>query len=678
MNRLQFETSPYLLQHKNNPVEWFSWDDEAFAKAKAEDKPIFLSIGYSSCHWCHVMERESFENKEIAEYLNENFVSIKVDREERPDVDNIYMNYVQMISGSGGWPLSVFLTPDKLPFFGGTYFPPDDRGNRPGFKKLLTLIYEAYKNQKAEILSKEGEIKNALHNMANLNLKEGTFEFADFEAAYIKIKDTYDQVWGGFGSAPKFPSVSILLYLLRYYHLTKDEAALEMVENSLLQMGAGGMYDQIGGGFSRYSTDERWTFPHFEKMLYDNALLSRLYLETYQATQNAYYLVMAEDIFDFLLRDMKDASGGFYSAIDADSEGVEGKYYIYNYDELKAFLNEEEFNAAVKFYNLHESGNFEGSNIFTARANITEISAELGYTEGELLDLISSVRSKIFADREKRVKPSTDDKILTSWNGLLLSSLSLAYSITGKKRYLDNSSELAEFIWSKCYKNGVLYHSYKNGETKYQGYLDNYSFVAEGFTELYCATFNEEYLQKAGTLMDIAVTRFYDKAAGNFFYTDENSGDLLLRSKDLYDNALPSGNSAAIHSLIKLNVLLDKPEYTEYAKRNISKIKELAIKYPSGFAYALMGALLAFNGLKEIAVVAADDQALNKFTRLYYNEYLPFAVFAAKTNNSATRLTLLHDKKLLHENCTVYVCENYTCKEPVSSIEELKANLIMQ
>lgn len=678
MNKLQFETSPYLLQHKNNPVYWFSWGEDAFKAAKDADKPIFLSIGYSACHWCHVMERESFENEEIADYLNKNFISIKVDREERPDVDNIYMNYVQLISGSGGWPLSVFLTPERIPFFGGTYFPPDDRYGRPGFPKLLSLVYDAYKNQKEEIYSKEEEIKNSLRGMANLSAQEESFEFSDFEDAYKKLKDSYDQVWGGFGTAPKFPSFSILTFLLRYYCVTKNEEALDMVENSLLQMSAGGIYDQIGGGFARYSTDERWTVPHFEKMLYDNALLSRLYLETFQATQNAAYLAVAEDIFDFLLREMRDPSGAFYSAIDADSEGVEGKYYVYGYEELKSILTEEEFNAAVKFYNISEEGNFEGKNIFTSRANIGLIAAELGITEFEISDLIGGVRDKIFAHREGRIKPAIDDKILTNWNGLLLSSFSLAYGITGKKKYLDAAEHLADFIWDKCYKNDTLYHSYKNGTLKYQGYLDNYSFVSEGLINLYTASFKEEYLEKAGKLVEIIVARFYDDKEGNFFYSDKSSQDLILRSKDLYDNAIPSGNSAAILALLKLSILLNKPEYFQIAKKNIGGLKGLAVKYPNGFAYLLTSALTEFNGLKEIAVVASDIQEMNKFLRLYYNEFFPFAVSAGKLNSENSNLELLNNKNLIHQKTSIYVCENFSCKEPVSTFEELKKTLVMQ
>ncbi|HEX2983090.1 MAG TPA: thioredoxin domain-containing protein, partial [Ignavibacteriales bacterium] len=562
---------------------------------------------------------------------------------------------------------------------GGTYFPPDDRYGRPGFPKLLALIYDAYKNQKDEIYSKKEEIRNSLIGMTALSSEENAFEFSDFDEAFNKIKDSYDQIWGGFGGAPKFPSFSILTFLLRYYSITKNEDALEMAENSLLQMSGGGIYDPIGGGFARYSTDERWTVPHFEKMLYDNALLSRLYLEAFQVTQNAYYLGIAEDIFTFLFREMRDQTGAFYSAIDADSESVEGKFYVYTYDELKSILTETEFNAAVKYFNLHEEGNFDGANVFTARSSIDSLAAEINITEIETAELIGQIRNKIFAHREGRTKPAIDDKILTNWNALLLSSFSLAYGITGKKKYLEAASQLGDFIWNACFKDETLYHSYKTGTLKHPGYLDNYSFLAEGFINLYTATFDGEHLERAGKLAEIIVNRFYDEKEGNFFYADKSAKDLILRAKDLYDNAIPSGNSTAILVLQRLSILLNKPEYMELVKRNLSGLKKLAVKYPNGFAYFLTGALAGFNGLKEIAVIASDALEMNKILRLYHNEFFPFTALAGKLNSEKSGLELLSGKELAEgSSLAIFVCENYSCKEPVHTFEELKSTIVMQ
>ncbi len=676
MNRLQNETSPYLLQHKDNPVDWHPWGKEALKKALVEDKPILLSIGYSACHWCHVMEHESFENEKISGMMNQLFINIKVDREERPDIDQIYMNYVQMTTGHGGWPLTVFLTPNLVPFYGGTYFPPIDKYGRPGFPRILKLVAETYQTKKEEIFNSEKEIIKSISGRSESIKGYGVYEDVDFDNAFNNIKKTYDEKWGGFGSAPKFPGSMTHQYLLRYFKKTGNVKALEMVEHSLTIMAKGGMYDQVGGGFHRYSTDDEWLVPHFEKMLYDNALLSRLYLEAYQTTQNNFYLFVAQDILHYIMKEMTDESGGFYSAQDADSEGEEGKFFIWKENELNSFLDETEQKITKKYFGITTEGNFEGENILTTRNSKEMLADELGVSLDYLNKKILSIRSLMYNYREKRVKPGTDDKILTSWNALMLNSFALAYGITSNNDFLQAAIKNASFIWDKCFRDNTLFHSYKNGELKYKGYLDNYTYTAEAFIKLYEVTFDELWLERADTLMQIILNRFYDKNSYDFYYTEESSEDLIIRTKDLHDGALPGGNSVAYFVMLKLGIYLNNDNYRQIAAEGLKNMQQVIIKYPTSFSYLLITALFEYIKIDEIAVIAKDENEKNKVINSFHTKFFPFTIVAGKISGNESKLELFNNRNMIENKSTYYVCRNYTCDTPVNSFEKVEQQLL--
>lgn len=670
MNRLQFENSPYLLQHKNNPVDWYPWGEEAILKSKETDRPILLSIGYSACHWCHVMEHESFENENIAEQMNQLFINIKVDREERPDIDQIYMNYVQMTAGHGGWPLTVFLTPNLVPFFGGTYFPPVDKFGRPGFTKILKIVSETYKAKKIEILNSEDEIKKSISRMSTSLKGFGKFEDSDFDTAFNIIESNYDKKWGGFGNAPKFPGSMTHQFLLRYYYKTGNVKSLEMVEHSLKMMAQGGMYDQIGGGFHRYSTDNEWLVPHFEKMLYDNALLSRLYLETYQLTKKEFYLDVAEDILNYIMKEMTDECGGFYSAQDADSEGVEGKFFVWNTDELESFLSEEQIQMAKEFYGITVEGNFEGANILTSYEDKTKLAEKHSISIEKLEEELSVIRSLMYNYREKRIKPGTDDKILTSWNALMLYSFALAFGTTSNEKYLDAAINTADFIWKKCFKDDILYHSYKNGKLKFKGYLDNYAYSAEAFIKLYEITFDEKWLKRGDVLTKIILNRFYDEKSKDFYYTEEKTEELIIRTKDLHDGALPSGNSVAFTVLQKLGIYFNNNLYKQIASDGLRNMQQVIIKYPTSFSYLLIAALYDKVLIDELAIVADSNEEINKAIHSLHNRFIPFQISAGKLAEKKSSIVLLKDRNLINNKTTYFVCKNYTCNLPVNKFEE--------
>jgi len=672
MNQLQFETSPYLLQHKNNPVDWFPWGEEAFKRAKKFDKPILLSIGYSACHWCHVMAHESFENESIASLMNEYFINIKVDREERPDVDSVYMNYVQLTTGSGGWPLTVFLTPDLIPFYGGTYFPPTDKYNRPGFPRVLKSISQTYKSKKDEIRNQSEKIIKALESFSEIKSGPNQLAFQDYDRAFQNIIKNYDEKFGGFGKAPKFPGSMTLMFLLEYYSVTKNNKALEVVENSLRQMARGGMYDQLGGGFHRYSTDAEWLIPHFEKMLYDNALLSRLYLECYQLTKNKFYLQIADETLQYLIKKMPDNSGGFYSAQDADSEGEEGKYYVWDYDELKNTLSENELRIAKKVWEISPEGNFEGKNILTNKNNHGSANKELKMNAAAFEVELEALKNKLFNLREKRIKPGLDDKILVNWNSLAITSFALAYGITGNSEYLKTAIVAGEFIWAKCFPNEILFHAFKNEKAKIPGYIDDYSFLIEAYISLYQQTFDEIWLLRADRLNNLLLEKFYDPVKEEFYLTDEQSNELFIRVKDIYDNALPSGVSVAVSNLIRLSVYLNKPEYHEIAEKYISKMSPMFIEYPLSFSYLLSAGYRLLRKPKEIALIYDSAQSKQQFLREYFNQYHPNSSLAGKNEKEESSLEIFTDKVLLENSAiTIYVCENYLCKQPVISIDEM-------
>lgn len=594
-NRLITEKSPYLLQHAYNPVDWYPWGKEAFDKAKNENKPIFLSIGYSVCHWCHVMAKESFEDNEVAEVLNRDFISIKVDKEERPDIDTVYMNVCQILTGQGGWPTTIIMTPDQKPFFAGTYFPKKAVYGRPGLLDILEAIKKGWKQEK-ETLIKTGE-----HIVSLLNEEDNQFiteESPDKQneiendieleekansliiSAKHFFEESFDERYGGFGKSPKFPTPHHLLLLLKLYEKEKNEHSLEMVEKTLKQMYRGGIYDHIGGGFCRYSTDQQWLVPHFEKMLYDNALLSLAYIETFKLTGEELYMEIVQDTLDYILREMTNEKGGFYSAQDADSEGKEGKYYLFQPEEILQVLGKERGESFCKEFDITENGNFEGDNIPNLLKNSKFQLSSKDFQEE---------KKKIYEYRLNRMRLHKDDKILTAWNGMMITAFSQAYAIFGKRAYLEAAEKTAGFIVEKMTKSdGTLHVHYRNSEAVGSGYLDDYAYCVWGFIELYEASHRVIYLQNALDYNKIMLEEFWDEKEGGFFFTSNDSEKLISRPKETYDGAIPSGNSVAAYNLIRLARKMENSELEELAKRQVQFLLKAAKKYPSGHSFALL------------------------------------------------------------------------------------------
>ncbi len=558
-NKLANEKSPYLLQHASNPVDWYPWNDEAFEKAKQEDKPVFLSIGYSTCHWCHVMEHESFEDEKVAELMNDTFVSIKVDREERPDIDGIYMTVCQMLTGGGGWPLTIIMTPDKKPFFAGTYFPKSNRFGRAGLLEIIPQIKDYWLNKKDEILRSTDQISLALTKTGDKK-NPGELNEKTFDRAFNDFKNRYDSKFGGFGSAPKFPSPHNLLFLLRYWKRTGNSGAIEMVKKTLTEMRRGGIYDHLGYGFHRYSTDQQWLVPHFEKMLYDQALLIIAYIEAYQVTKDEIFKNTAKEIIEYVIRDMTSPEGGFYSAEDADSEKEEGKFYLWDESELRDILKDEA-DLFIKVFNCEKGGNWvdhtiggaPGTNILHLDKSLKELSKDTGIKVEELKNKIKSAREKLFKTREKRVHPYKDDKILTDWNGLMISALSKAAQTFDEVKYSKAAEKAVKFIEDNLtLKNGRLLHRFREGEAGLPAHVDDYSFLIAGLLDLYETDFDVNYLKIAVSLQQTQIDHYWDNENGGFFFTSDDGEKLLFRQKEIYDGAIPSGNSVALINLLKL------------------------------------------------------------------------------------------------------------------------------
>src|SRR5215213_5248345 len=580
-NRLAHETSPYLLQHKDNPVEWYPWGEEALRRAREEDKPILLSVGYSACHWCHVMERESFEDEATARIMNEHFVNIKVDREERPDIDSIYMSAVQALTRHGGWPMTVFLTPDGAPFYGGTYFPPAPRGGLPSFQQVLLSLAEAYENRRGEVEKSAESVREYLQAAAGAAIPKSAVGTELLDGAAASLSGELDRRFGGFGGAPKFPQAMNLEVLLRHHHRTGDRDALSGVEVTLRAMANGGIYDQLGGGFARYSVDRYWLVPHFEKMLYDNALLSLLYLETYQATGDAFYRRIAEETLDYVLRDMTSEDGGFYSAEDADSEGVEGKFYVWTPEELESALGPDEASLAARYWDVTEQGNFEGRNILHVPLPPEAVAGEFGLTSEELRERIVENRGKLFAVREKRTRPGRDEKILAAWNGLMLRSFAFAARVTGREDYREAAVKNATFIVEKMKGDGRIHRSYKDGRARFNGYLEDYAMVADGLVAVYEATFETRWLVEADALMGAVSELFWDEERRTFYDTPADHEELVTRPRDVYDNATPSGTSVATEVLLKLALFLDRGDYRQRAEDVLDELAGGMEKVPN-------------------------------------------------------------------------------------------------
>jgi uncharacterized protein len=674
-NRLVNETSPYLLQHAHNPVDWYPWGDEAFQKAKAENKPILLSIGYSACHWCHVMEHESFENEEIAKLMNDLFVSIKVDREERPDLDEIYMNAVQMLTGRGGWPMTVFLTPEGKPFYGGTYFPPEDRQGMPGFPRVLTGVAQAYREKPQDVEKSVGQILSALERMSQSQESKVAFSLEAIAESAEQISRAYDSDHGGLGRAPKFPNAGVYELFLRHYDQSKNQRFLEMVTHTLTKMAQGGIYDHLGGGFHRYSVDEKWLVPHFEKMLYDNAQLVRIYAQLYCVTRDELFKNVTEETLDYLLREMLHSEGGFYSTQDADSEGEEGKFFIWSPQEVNQILGEEAGEIFSRIYDVSDFGNFEGRNILHPILTLEQASKLFKKDPKAIAVLISDSKKKLFQEREKRIKPFRDEKIITSWNGLMLSGLAEAIKISPRQSYLDTANRTLQFFFSKMFRGGHLLHTYKDGTAKLLGYLDDYAFMAVGLLDLYEATFDRAQLARAIELADTMVSEFWDEKDGAFFYTGKSHEQLISRAKPVFDASIPSGNSMATHLLLRLYYLTGREVYLQRAETVLRSYYDAMLSQPFGFAHMLCALDLYLRKPKEIVVIGnRKDANIAELINRIHSIYLPNKTLQlAGPDESLEKISpLLRGKTQLDGKPTVYVCHNFTCSLPVTSWEEIK------
>jgi uncharacterized protein len=680
-NRLAGETSPYLLQHAHNPVDWYPWGEEALERSKSEDKPILLSIGYSACHWCHVMERESFENEETARQMNEQFVNIKVDREERPDLDQIYMNAVQMMTRHGGWPLTVFLTPDLIPFYGGTYFPPEDRYQMPGFPRILAAVSEAYRARPEEVRQSAWEILSELRRMGVAQESAEGIDVQLLEHAYRALARSYDPRHGGFGSAPKFPSSMNLEFLLRTHKRTGDARALEMVTHTCRRMAEGGMYDQLGGGFHRYSTDARWLVPHFEKMLYDNALLSRLYLHAYQATGEEFFRRVVEETLQYVRREMTDESGAFYSTQDADSEGVEGKFFVWDREEVESLLGPSDAPLFCAYYDVTEGGNFEERNILNVGRPEEEVARELNVSVEKLHEVIERGRGVLFTERERRVKPGRDEKVITAWNGLMLEAFAEAASVLGRDEYREAAERNAEFILGSLTKGGLLLHVYKDGGAKHVGFLDDYAYVASALVTLYETTGSLRWLEEARRLADKMVEEFWDEEGGGFFYNGASGEKLIVRNKDYFDNATPSGNSVAAECLLRLSVLTGEEGYSRKAVNVLRLVRGASERYPSAFGYALGAADFYLSTPKEVVIISPSEGGggdARALAREVWRRYLPNKILVQASERdarAAESIPLLRERTAAGGRATAYVCEHYACRQPVNTPEELASQL---
>ncbi len=651
-NRLINEKSPYLLQHAHNPVDWFPWGEEAFAKAKAEDKPIFLSIGYSTCHWCHVMEYESFEDETVAKILNENFISIKVDREQRPDIDSIYMSACQMLTGAGGWPLSVFLDNDKNPFYAGTYFPKNNRHGMVGFISLLEQLNDIWQDDRQKINSATQSILSSLKT--DTSHRSGMLQEDVAEKAFAQLKGNFDQKYGGFSEAPKFPTPHNLTFLLRYYHQKKNKTALHMVLETLTKMYMGGIYDHIGGGFSRYSTDKYWLVPHFEKMLYDNAGLCNCYIEAYLITKDTLYKKMAEGILNYVKRDMTTENGGFYSAEDADSEGIEGKFYVWDYVEVLHLLGEERGKRFCDYYNITKKGNFEEKNI----PNITKVLSleELSQFENDIIIL--------FQAREKRIHPLKDKKIIVSWNGFMMSAFANAYKAFHNEEYLSIAKHSFHLIEEHLIKNNELFHSMFEGTTSEKAYASDYVFLITGLLDLYEACFHPYYLEKAISLTKTLMEQFFDEEQGGLFLYAKHSEQLIVRPKEFYDGAMPSDNSVCAVNLIRLSRLTGNPEFEDVATKILSCYAENINSYPIHYTNALTAFLYTSQASEEIVVTGKNLQQLEQIILGIHREFNPFLsviVVTEEFNHIKNSVPFVKDFPI-KESPTQYICSGFSCK----------------
>ena len=681
-NRLINETSPYLLQHAYNPVDWYGWNQEALERSKKENKPIFLSIGYSSCHWCHVMAHESFEDNDIAKIMNENFINIKVDREERPDIDDIYQRACQVYTGTGGWPLSAFLTPDQKPFYIGTYFPSESRHGLPGFGTILSRLSDGYKNRRNEVISSSQEFVTALENSSTdiVSDNDSKLENTIINEAAVTLLQLADNMYGGFGSAPKFPNASNLLFLLRAYDYSGITKYRDFVHFTADKMDSGGIHDHVGGGFARYSTDQRWLVPHFEKMLYDNALLSLLYSEIYSITLNRNYLNVLQKILRFIQREMMSHEGAFYSSQDADSEGEEGKYYVWSYKELKEILSPEIFEIFADRFGVTQGGNFEGKNILHKYTSIPRLSERYSKAQEWIEEKIESSLEELYQIRLKRIKPGTDKKILTSWNGLMISGFISGYKVTGNSSYLESAQKAVSFIENNLSKNGNRLDRVFNNVSKISGYLDDYAFYTEALINLFSVDSKSYYLQRAIDYTTSIIDHFWDNETNDFFFTPDDNEKLIVRTKNHYDLAIPSGNSVAVSNLIKLYYYTQNQDFLSKADHMIQRMSKPAAGNPFGFGQLLSAIYLRVKTPIEISVIKQDGHS--ELGNHINRRFLPNAITAIVNQSGLPELEKypyfkgkLTDKNNNSSKEFAFVCKNFTCSLPITTISELEKNI---
>jgi hypothetical protein len=677
MNRLANETSPYLVQHKDNPVDWYPWSDEALAAAKTQDKPILLSIGYSACHWCHVMAHESFEHEPTAQIMNADFINIKVDREERPDLDDIYMQAVQAMSGGrGGWPMTVFLLPDGRPFYGGTYFPLEPRYGMPSFRQVLAGVADAYKNRRAQVEESADELTGMLQRDLLGTTGIDPLDEDLLKQAQTGMARNFDAQHGGFGGAPKFPNPMNLEFLLRHYARTGDDSALTMVTFTLRKMARGGMYDQLGGGFHRYSVDAIWLVPHFEKMLYDNAQLSRVYLHAWQITGDPFFRRIAEEIYDYILREMTDPEGGFYSTTDADSEGEEGKFFVWSKDELFEVLGDDA-RVAVEYWGVTTRGNFEGQNILYVPNDDDVVASRVGLTTDALREKIVAMRDKLYAQRTNRIAPGLDDKILTGWNGMMLASLAEAGRVLERRDYCEAAVRNAEFLLSSLMQDGQLLRTWKGGRAKIAAFLEDYGNLIDGLIELYQTTFDVRWFTEARRLADVVLARFAAEDGG-FYDTADTHEKLIARPRSLQDNATPSGNAMMAKSLVRLAAYTGDGRYETAARGAFAPLAAAMRQYPQAFGESLSAVDLLVRGIDEIAIVGDPAEvATRELLAVAQVAYRPGAIVALATANVSGEDTipLLSYRTMKGGVPTVYVCRHFTCQMPVTTTEAMRGLL---
>jgi uncharacterized protein len=679
-NQLIHENSPYLLQHAHNPVNWYAWNVAAFEKAKIENKPILVSIGYSTCHWCHVMERESFENEETAAFMNRHFICIKVDREERPDVDHIYMEAVQLLSGQGGWPLNCFLLPDARPFFAGTYYPPTPMYQRPSWLQVLGNIAKAYQNQPDVVAEQAAKLMSYMEKGDqklldnSIFVSENTSFFTEniLKQIFERLQERFDRREGGFGAAPKFPSTMSLQYLLTYYHFSENSDALAHVELSLDKMCQGGIYDQLGGGFARYATDKEWLIPHFEKMLYDNALLISVLSDAYKVTKKSLYAETIRETLDFVAREMTSSEGGFYSAYDADSEGVEGKFYVWQKTEIDVLLGEDS-PLFCDFYDVSEEGNWEEQNILWRTLPFDIFAKNNKINEVFLREKMQKCRAILFLERQKRIAPGLDDKILIAWNALMCSACCAAFSALGDKNYKQIALRNIDFLLEKFENQNQrdFFHTYKNGIAKYDANLEDYSYLIAALLDVYALSFDNQYLIKAKKLCLLVVEDFYDAENGLFYFASASQTDLILRRKELYDNAVPSGNSTMALNLQRLGIIFDEPDWSTMATKLLTAIRTSIIHHAPSFARYATAAANECYGMREIAIVGKN--AFEKAVEIQQN-FIPNVIYMA-SQNADNQYAMLREKSV-SDDALIYLCQNYTCQKPVQTTAELLEKLL--